>query len=420
MTSAESGARHRDNRSGESAFLMRAHRDERYQVVYRSDILSVEDSTFADTLRRQRATLVVTTPSVDALYGARLRRYLAARCANADISSMVLECSESRKGMDEVLAVCERAAVAGLARRSQIVSFGGGVSMDICGLAAALFRRGIPHVRVPTTLIGMIDAGIGVKNGINFGGKKSLLGTFAAPEVSILDPSFLASLPRRHLQCGLAESVKVASVSSRELFELLEAHGRQLLGDSFRAPPETVRRVIQLSVTRMLDELQLNLFERPELFERSYARRLDFGHTFSPYIEETSSHQVLHGEAVSIDIALSGQIASHLGLLDEASVARLLALLLRLDLPIYWVGIDAKAMHTSLESIAKHRDGKLNLVLPTGIGRATFLEDLSDLSPTVLEEALRTLRERRQRVAWTSPSARMEDRDPRIRPEVGP
>ncbi len=370
------------------SFVVQARRDEHYDVVYRPNLFAGNDPALADAMGREQGTLVVTTPTVDRLYSDALRRYLAACERSGDVSLTVLTCSESQKGMEQVLAVCERAAAAGLARRSRIVSFGGGVLMDVCGLAATLFRRGVPLVRVPTTLIGMIDAGIGVKNGINFGGKKSQLGSFTAPDACIIDPSFLSTLPRRHLRCGVAESLKIALVGSAELFDLLEVHGVDLLESSFREPADVVRRVIHLSVARMLDELDLNLFERPERFERSYARRADFDRTFSPYIEEASRHTVLHGEAVVADMVLSAQISSSLGLLDDVSLQRLLELVRRLEFPLDWSSMDPAAMYAALGSVVKHRDGKLNLVLPTGLGNSTYLYELADLSPRLIDEAI--------------------------------
>lgn len=369
---------------------VRASRDEHFDVICRSGILSLRDNTLASALRADAPVLVVSTPSVDRLYGDRFRHYLSKNASRNQICFMVMPCSEKQKSMEQVLAVCQRAAEARLARRSQIVCVGGGVALDISALAATLFRRGIPHIRIPTTLIGMIDAGIGVKNGINFGGSKSLIGTFTAPEACIIDPTFLSTLPLRHLQCGLAESIKIATMCSPELFTSLEALAIRL-PDDFGIPLEIAEDVVQLSVRWTLNELGLNLFERKELFHDTYARKLDFGHTFSPYIEAASHHRILHGEAVAIDMAVSAELAHRMGFLDETSRTRLFNLHRRMGLPIYWSGIDPCSMHASLESVVRHRNGNLNLVLPAGIGRAAFVKDLSDVRVAVLKEVLQRL-----------------------------
>ncbi len=375
-----------DLETHEWLYSVRASHDENFDVICHSGILSLRDKTLANALRSDAPVLVVSTPSVDRIYGDRLQRYLSTNVPGAAISFTVLACSETRKSMEQVLAVCQHAAEARLARRSQIICVGGGVALDISALAATLFRRGIPYIRVPTTLIGMIDAGIGVKNGINFGGSKSILGTFSAPEACIIDPSFLATLPRRHLQCGLAESIKIATMCSPELFARLDGSADRLLRDAVGMPLELAEDLIKLSVHWTLSELDLNLFEQNELFPDTYARKLDFGHTFSPYIEEASHHRLLHGEAVAVDIALSAELAHSLGILDEEARTRLLNLLRRMGLPIYWSGINPAAMYASLKSIVRHRNGNLNLVLPAGIGRATFVQDLSEVSVALLDE----------------------------------
>ncbi len=141
-----------------------------------------------------------------------------------------------------------------------------------------------------------------------------------------------------------------------------------------------------MAVGETLDELELNMFERRDLSQGQYARKLDFGHTFSPHIEVATGHRLLHGEAVAIDMAISAVLADRLGLLDVAARDRLLDLLCRLGLPIHCAGIDTGALHASLSSIVRHRNGKLNLALPSRIGDAVFVHDLSEVSVALLDE----------------------------------
>ena len=380
--------------NAEWSYSVAAPRLDRYDVVYRAGLLSAVDQTLASALRADTSTLVVSTPSVDRLYGPQLRQYLSSRPSRSRVSYMVLSCAESDKSIEMVLAVCERAAEVGLARRSQILSIGGGVVLDIAALAATLFRRGVPHVRVPTTLIGMIDAGLGVKNAVNFLDSKSLLGTFTPPVACFIDPSFLTTLPRRHLQCGLAELVKIAVMCSSSLFDRFEERADQLLLGPVGMDPAQSGDLIQDAAYWTMKELELNLFEKGELFEReSYARRLDFGHTFSPFIETTSSHRVLHGEAVAIDIAISVELAHRMGVLDEGSRTRVLDGLRRVGLPTHPHGLDPVEAHAALGSVVKHRDGRLNLPLPSKIGEATFVERLSEVGLPLLREVFRSLAE---------------------------
>src|SRR5205085_9871341 len=136
---------------------------------------------------------------------------------------------EETKSMELVHSVCAEAFSHGLNRRGLLIAFGGGVCSDIVTLSASLIRRGIGHVRVPTTLIGQIDAGIGLKGAVNFCGKKSFLGCFHPPEQVLIDPAFLQSVPRRCLVSGLAEAIKMGIARDPQLFELIEARAFDLV-----------------------------------------------------------------------------------------------------------------------------------------------------------------------------------------------
>lgn len=358
----------------------------RQEVLFTRDIFAPENDTLASVLRDAPA-LVVTTPSVERLYGDKLRTYFARQAAHAGF--LVLDCREATKTYDQVLAVCHEAARLNLERRSQIVAVGGGVCTDICGFAAAVYRRGISHIKVPTTLVGLIDAGIGLKNGVNLGDKKNLLGTFSPPECSILDAAFLHTLDARQLRAGLAESLKMGVVCDWELFLTLERDGLELLRTRFAHPYPAAARVIKRSVDDMLAELSRNPFE-----VSGYERAVDFGHTFSPYFESASQYTTLHGEAVAMDMALSTVIAARLGVIAEADAERIVSLIERLGLPLCAPRVDPERLWASLRDVAAHRNGHLNLVVPRGIGSHVFIKNLTQLSVEGLAAATEELEQR--------------------------
>ena len=187
-----------------------AHRIE-YDVEMTADVLDPNNEALA--VRCGGRVLAVVDHTVEELYGPLIRAYFAHH--EIPVSVIVLPAEEDAKELSSVVAVADAMADAGLLRRSEaVVVFGGGVVMDVVGLAANLFRRGVPYVRVPTTLIGLVDAGVGVKTGVNRGKHKNRLGTYFAPTATLVDPSFLISLPPRHIRNGLAEVVKIALVSS--------------------------------------------------------------------------------------------------------------------------------------------------------------------------------------------------------------
>jgi 3-dehydroquinate synthase len=364
-----------------SSELRRTH-----EVTITRDLLHPGNPALRERIGDRRA-LVVLTPSVKRLYGRRVLEYFAGE-ATAAVEFMVLERSEASKSLDAAVEVCERAAAAGLRRTSPIVAIGGGVCTDVCGLAAMLHRRGGPHVKVPTTLVGLIDAGIATKNAVNHLGTKSALGSFHPPEHSLLDIAFLATLPRRHVVNGMAEIIKLAVVSDAELFALLARDGVALVESRFAAPAPVGAEVVRRSVAGMLGELARNPFEVGDL-----RRRVDFGHTFSPHIEVASGHSILHGEAVALDVALSSQIARELGLLSEDDLDRVLCLMREVGLSLVWPGMSVDALWSTLRAVVEHRDGDLHLVVPTAIGACAYL-GIDAISPALLRTSAERLARR--------------------------
>jgi 3-dehydroquinate synthetase len=353
------------------------------EIVISSGLLAPDNTTLARVIGDRRALFVVV-PTIDQLYGDELRRYIGSVLERPESEVFVLQVNEATKNLNAVEAVVAQASAMGLDRQAPMVAVGGGVCMDVVGVSAALYRRGVPNIKIPTSLVGLIDAGIGTKNAVNYHGHKSLLGTFSAPEASLLDPTFLTTLPERHLHSGVAEMLKMAIICDRSLFDLLETNKGELRRSSFQAPPKVASEAIRRSVIEMLRELSLNLYEH------SRRRLVDFGHTFSPYIETASSFQVLHGEAVAIDIAISSEIAWSLGILQSEDLEAILGALSSFELPHHWAGIEPSGMYESLRSIRQHRGGELHLVVPSGIGRAVFVED-QDISLSLLESCVERL-----------------------------
>merc|ERR1719343_776273 len=148
---------------------------------------------------------------------------------------MVLPTTEENKDMKMVMEIAKAIDEHGIDRRfDPVIAIGGGVCMDIVGFAASIYRRRTPYIRVPTTLMGYVDASVGAKSGVNFSGKKNKLGCYLPPALALLDRSFLASLDARQLSNGAAEIMKMAMVKDPELFGLLETHGPALIEHKFQ------------------------------------------------------------------------------------------------------------------------------------------------------------------------------------------
>ncbi|GHG62021.1 sedoheptulose 7-phosphate cyclase [Streptomyces griseocarneus] len=362
----------------------------RYEVGFTPDVLDPRNPALAgagvpgDGPAPPRRLLVVET-TVDELYGDRVRAYGAARGLEYEIH--VLTAHERLKTMDAVFSVVEAMDRFGIARRSEpVVALGGGVLLDVVGLACSLYRRSTPFVRVPTTLVGLVDAGVGAKTGVNFGPHKNRLGTYHPAAQTLLDPRFLATLDRRHLSNGMAEILKIALIKDRDLFALLETHGGRLVGEHFqggRRLGPVVREVLGRSVHGMLEELQGNLWES------ELERVVDYGHSFSPTLEMRALPELLHGEAVCLDMALTTVIAERRGLVRPAERRRILDVMRGLGLPVWHRLCEPGVLGEALADTVRHRDGSQRLPLPAGIGDAVFVDDVT---PGELARAARRLR----------------------------
>lgn len=376
-----------------------------YQVELVEGLLGSERSPIEEILRGRRAMLV-TTPTVASLYGSEL-----AATIPAGTPVITLHCTEENKSLRMAERLCRIASEHGIDRKGVLIAFGGGVMSDIVTFAASMIRRGIAHIRIPTTLIGQVDAGIGIKGAVNFHGKKSFLGCFYPPQAVLIDPLLLRSLPKRYLRVGAAEIIKMAIIRDAQLFRLLETYWPELYNSNFQEPQAAAREVILRAVNRMLEELEPNIFE-----DQTYRRAVDFGHTFSPFVESLSGFLIPHGEAVAMDLAFSAMIAVEMDLLAAEDADRILRLLRLTGLEIHHPLMTERASLRGMEDAMKHRGGNMNLVVPTGIGSFTFIERPERLPHGMLESAVRALR--RRAVEFTLESELINE--PRITERIAP
>ena len=324
--------------------------------------------------------VVVVDENVYAIYGERIEAYLSHH--NVDSRMLVLPTAEENKNMAMVLQIAEVIHELGVDRRlDPVIAIGGGVCMDIVGFAASLYRRRTPYIRVPTTLMGYVDASIGAKTGVNFVGHKNKLGTYQPPVLTLLDRSFLSSLPQRQLSNGAAEILKMGIVKDPQLFDLLAEHAETLINSNFQEPCELanssgcggpVGRVLNLAIQTMLEELA------PNLWEDSLERLVDFGHVFSMELEMECLHEekLFHGEAVAIDMVFSSVLAFVRGHLDKQTLDAIIATTRSLKLPVYHRKMDAAQLAFSLKERIKFSQGQ-KIPLPTGRGIARLFDDIT-------------------------------------------
>ena len=335
-------------------------------------------------LLADRSGLLVTTPTVAKLFGKALSDRLHAE--GVRLPMVILNCTEQTKTLAQVEYICAQAYHHRLDRKSVLISLGGGVCSDLVTMAASWIRRGIAMIRLPTSLIGQVDAAIGIKGAVNFKGKKSGLGCFYPPETVLIDPSFLHTLADHQLRYGFAEILKMALIRDAELFSLIERIGPELIATHFAYETPDKERLLWLAITDMLEELKTNFYE-----DLSYQRVVDFGHVFSPLIEACSGYAISHGEAVAIDMAYSCVLAHRLGLLYSDELERILATFDDLGLPYINPLLQEDLVTCALSESAAHRGGKVNLVLPTRIGSTLFVAERESLDQSVIRAALADL-----------------------------
>ena len=316
--------------------------------------------------------LVVVDKKVNEIYGERILAYFDHY--KMPIRVVVLDGIEANKSTESLFMLLHEMESFNIDRRNEcVISVGGGVVADLVGFAASIYRRGVPYMRIPTTLLGIVDVSIAAKTGLNWSGRRNRLGSYYPPVCSLLDQTFIKTQDPIEISSGMGEILKMAVIKNNTLFSYLEHHGRALLESKF--DHELAGEVIAMSIQGMKEELENNLWER------NLKRCVDFGHSFSPTIEMRSldtDNPMTHGQAVTIDIVLSCIISKHRGLMSSKDFDRIISTAQNIGLKTFHpLFSDASLILEALNDSVKHRAGSQNLPMPTNIGEYIFINDLS-------------------------------------------
>lgn len=264
-----------------------------------------------------------------------------------------------------------------ICRHSFVIAIGGGAFIDMAGFAAATAHRGIRLIRMPTTTLSQGDGGVGVKNGVNYFGKKNWVGTFNVPFAVVNDLDFLKSLPERALRDGLIEAIKVSLIRDRPFFEYLESKAESLA----RLELEPVEKAIRRSAELHVDHIATS----GDPFEYGSARPLDFGHWVAHKLEQLSNFSVTHGEAVAIGMAVDLLYSMRTGLLDRRAGDRILALIETVGFELWSDFLDQTdaasgkpVVLAGLEEFREHLGGKLTITLIPEIGRKIEVHQMDE------------------------------------------
>lgn len=244
-------------------------------------------------------------------------------------------------------------------RDTMLIGVGGGVTTDLAGFVASVYKRGVPFGLVPTTLLAQVDAAIGGKNGVNFDRFKNMVGCFRQPEFVYIDTGLLATLPPRALRCGAAEMLKTFLIADADSYaEAVEV---------FREPQPQV----PVRLVRRAAEIKSRLVAEDPL-DRGVRRLLNLGHTFGHAIEKCTS-DLQHGEAVAVGIVMAARLACEKGLLDEATADRIRSDFASAGLPVT-SPVPEEQLRQAMRQDKKRSGTKEVFVLPDAIGHATIWE----------------------------------------------
>jgi len=328
--------------------------ERRYRIVIGSGILPSVWPQIKAVFDKQNK-FVVTDENVVAA------GHLHALIGSRRIPHFVIQpAGEVSKKIDTAVAIVEAMEKLFLGRDTVMVALGGGTVGDIAGFAAAIFKRGIPVVHVPTTTVAQADSAIGGKTGVDSSISKNAFGAFWHPAAVYIDVATLQTLDERQYRAGLVESVKHGLIASREYFEFLESHLDAILARQ----PDVLEEVARYNCAikgRVVEE---------DPYEKNKRRILNYGHTVGHAVEAASNYTLLHGEAAAIGIMAAGLIETELGLCEEGRLDRVHAILEKLGVP---VKLPRNSAEEKLMDVMKHDKKAVDqwprFVLLDGIGR---------------------------------------------------
>ena len=265
-------------------------------------------------------------------------------------------CKNDQIHVDRILAAINEH---GIDRHSYVVAVGGGAVLDAVGYAASIGHRGIRLIRIPTTVLSQNDSGVGVKNGINAFNKKNFLGSFTVPTAVINDSNFLDTLNIRDWRCGIAEAIKVGLVKDAPFFYSIQEHADQLANRDKDLMDQLIYRCAELHIQHIASG---------DPFEQGSSRPLDFGHWSAHKLEQITEHQLRHGEAVAIGMALDS-IYSYLDHhLTQPELLIILSLLRQLGFELYHPSLRDSQLLDGLREFQEHLGGRLTIMLLDAIG----------------------------------------------------
>jgi 3-dehydroquinate synthase len=358
--------------------------DRSYNVRIGPGLIARAGVEIAPHLRRRRVA-VVTDETVARLHLASLTAALESE--GITVTALALPPGEATKNWDNLARCTEWLLEQKVERKDVVLALGGGVIGDLVGFSAAILRRGVRFVQLPTSLLAQVDSSVGGKTGINTAQGKNLVGAFHQPSLVLADIDVLSTLPDRDFLSGYGEVAKYGLLGDAAFFDWLERKGPSLRAGDAAARLHAVTRSV---------EMKAGIVSRDETEEGERAL-LNLGHTFCHALEKATgySDRLLHGEGVAIGCALAFELSSRLGLCSQEDPSRVRAHLAAMGMKVDVTNIPgdlpgAEQLVALMGQDKKVVDGKLRFILARGIGQAFVAEDVpGDIVRSVLDDALK-------------------------------
>ncbi|RLC33488.1 MAG: 3-dehydroquinate synthase, partial [Candidatus Nealsonbacteria bacterium] len=249
-----------------------------------------------------------------------------------------------------------------------IACLGGGTIGDLGGFAASIYKRGIPYIQIPTTLLAQIDSSIGGKTAIDLNIAKNILGSFYQPKAVFIDPIFLKTLPLPEIKQGLAEIIKYGVIKNKDFFFFLKKNYKKIL---------KLDKACILKIINICAGMKAQIVSQDEKEKKGLRTILNFGHTLAHALESSLRYKKLsHGEAVSLGMLYAAQLSYHLGKCNKKCLEEILQMIKLFGLP-YRISFDPLSLYKSLCYDKKFISGKIRMVLVKEIGRVKVVENIN-------------------------------------------
>ncbi|KAF2170518.1 hypothetical protein M409DRAFT_64227 [Zasmidium cellare ATCC 36951] len=360
-----------------------------YDFTFIDGVFDKNNNGLADCYRRWGRCLAIMDMNIFNLYGAEMQQYFEHHNIELDVHKTMI--GEKAKSIETFLSIVDSMNKFGIYRKEPVLVIGGGLVTDVAGFACAAYRRNTNYIRIPTTVIGLIDASVSIKVAVNYGNYKNRLGAYHAPIRTFLDFGFLRTLPEAQIRNGFAELIKISSCADLKTFDALDKYCEEIISTAFgrtdNASPE-VRKASDILERDSIHEM-LKL-ETPNLHEIGLDRVIAYGHTWSPLHELVPEVPLRHGHAISIDMAYSATLAHMRGNLPDTDYKRILNLFSRAGLSMDHHQFNEEILQKGTKAILRTRDGKLRAAIPSPLGKCVFLNDVTQ---DELNQALRKHKE---------------------------